>query len=231
MSSQLDALGGDVEHHHEDAEQQQRAAEVALEDQHRGSTAPRPPAPGPRSRPRGSSRPGHPAAGQRQHVALVDQVGGEEDDQADLRELAGLDGEAGQPDPDLGAVDLRQRRRAAAPAAPAAPGRPARACRRSGTATRWSRTTTQDGDEQRDAERRPDQLDRARPRGWPCRRAARRRGRAGGSPSARGRRAGDGGQQQRVGVGRPLADDEVRDHPQRGDPGAEARPAPGAASR
>ena len=54
---------------------------------------------------------GDAAAGQRQHVALVDQVGGEEDDQADLGELTGLDGEAGHPDPDLGAVDLRQRRR------------------------------------------------------------------------------------------------------------------------
>src|SRR3712207_7162453 len=34
-----------------------------------------------------------------------------EDDQADLRELAGLDGEPGEADPDLGAADLGDRRR------------------------------------------------------------------------------------------------------------------------
>src|SRR3712207_7345636 len=42
----------------------------------------------------------HLAAGQCEHVALVHEVGGEEDDQADLGELPGLDGEPGQPDPD-----------------------------------------------------------------------------------------------------------------------------------
>ena len=60
MTIQLVALGGDVEHRDEQAEEQQRRAEVALEDQDaRGWPA----------RPRGSGRGRGPAAAQAEDLA------------------------------------------------------------------------------------------------------------------------------------------------------------------
>ena len=83
-----------------------------------------------------------PLAGQRQHLALADQVVGEERQQRELGELAGLDREAADQDPQLGPVDHRvlgrQQRRDHAPARC----RPGRGCTRTATATRWSRMMT-----------------------------------------------------------------------------------------
>ena len=99
-------LGGDVQHDHEQAEEQQRGAEVGLEDQDAGSTRP-----DHEDRAEvaaaGQVQAHEAAAGEGERVALDHQVAGEEDREDDLRELAGLDGEAGRPDPDLGAVDVR----------------------------------------------------------------------------------------------------------------------------
>ena len=95
-------LGGDVEHHHEDAEEDQRGAEVALEDQHqqadhpdrqhRAGVAPARQAQAPDL-----------AADQRQRVPADRQVAGEEDDDGELDELVRLQRDPGQPDPALGA--------------------------------------------------------------------------------------------------------------------------------
>ena len=102
------ALGGDVEHHDEQAEEQQRRAEVVLEDQdaqadqpHREDRAEVAAA--------GQVDAEEPAAGQRQGVAVQHQVAGEEDDQQDLGDLAGLEAERPEPDPDAGAVDVAPR--------------------------------------------------------------------------------------------------------------------------
>ena len=105
MISQLDPFGGDVERHHEHAEVEQRGAQVLLEDQdqeaeqpdheHRAEVAP--------AREVDAEEP---PAGQRQHLALAHQVVGEEDEQRQLGELTGLDREAAEQDPQLGAVDL-----------------------------------------------------------------------------------------------------------------------------
>ena len=100
-----DPFGGDVERHHEHAEVEQRGAQVLLEDQdqeadqpdheHRAEVAP--------AREVDAEEP---PAGQREHLALAHQVVGEEDQQRQLGELTGLDGEAADPDPQLRAVDL-----------------------------------------------------------------------------------------------------------------------------
>ena len=66
---------------------------------------------GPRSRPRGKSTPRIRLLGQRQHLALADQVVREERQQGQLGELAGLDREAADEDPQLGPVDHRVLRR------------------------------------------------------------------------------------------------------------------------
>jgi hypothetical protein len=96
------ALGGNVEHGHEQAEEQGGGAHVGLEDQddeagpprdeHRAEVA------GP-----GQVDAQHPPPGQGQHVPLADQVAGEEHGQAQL-------GEAAQDDPVLGPVHLADRR-------------------------------------------------------------------------------------------------------------------------
>ena len=99
-------LGGDVQHDDEHSEEQQRGAEVGLEDQDQD-----------RDEPDDQDRAEvaaarqvqahEAAAGEGERVPLHHQVAGEEDRQHDLRELTGLDGaEAGDADPDLGAVDV-----------------------------------------------------------------------------------------------------------------------------
>ncbi len=98
-------LGGDVEHHHEQAEEQEGRAQVVLEDQDQQAEQPdhddRAEVAAARQ-----VQAHEPAAGQRQGVPLDHQVAGEEHRQDDLGELAGLDGEAAHPDPDLGAEVL-----------------------------------------------------------------------------------------------------------------------------
>ena len=84
MTQPAGALGGDVEHRDEDAEEQQRGAEVALEDEHGEAGQP-----GHEDRPQvaaaGQVEAEDPAARQRQHVALDDQVAGEEHQQRSWR--------------------------------------------------------------------------------------------------------------------------------------------------
>ena len=60
---------------------------------------------GPRSRPRGQGEAEDLAAGERQGVAGLHEVAGEEDGQHDLGDLTGLEGERPEPDPDARAVD------------------------------------------------------------------------------------------------------------------------------
>ena len=102
------ALGGDVEHDHEQAEEQRRGTDVGLEDQDEQARPPRdehgPEVPRP-----GQVDAQDPAPGQRQHVPLGDQVAGEENSESELGELARLDREPADADPHLGAVDLAHR--------------------------------------------------------------------------------------------------------------------------
>ena len=94
-------LGGDVHHHHEQAEEQGRGADVTLEDQHHQADAPgdqhRAQVAGP-----GQVDAQEPPPGQGEHVALGHQVAGEEHGQAQLGELLRLHGEPAQRDLDLG---------------------------------------------------------------------------------------------------------------------------------
>ena len=103
------ASGGDVEHREEDPEVEERAAEVVRldEDEHRRA-------------PDREQRPEVLQAPLREHLPLLAQVAGEEDDQRDLRQLARLELERADLHPEPGAVDRRRRGRAA-PAASAAP--------------------------------------------------------------------------------------------------------------
>src|SRR5262249_26717582 len=97
-------FGGDVERHDEHAEVHERRAEILLEHQnhqaeqpdeeHRAEVA--------------SAREvdaEDPFARQGKYLALADQVVREEGEQSQLRELAGLDGEATDEDPQLRPID------------------------------------------------------------------------------------------------------------------------------
>ena len=150
------ALGRDVEHGDEQAEEQGRRADVGLEDQDQQADRPerqdRAEVAGPRQ-----VDPDEPPAGQGQHVPLGDQVAGEEDGERDPGEFTGLDREAAQDDPDLGPVDGaeagRQQR---------GDGQQDQADRAQGVGIplQDSRLADhdQDGDERGDADRRPHQL-------------------------------------------------------------------------
>ncbi len=100
-------LRGDVEHRHEKPEEERGRADVRLEDQDKQAGRPgdqhRPKVTGPRQ-----VDAEHPAAGQREHVPLGDQVAGEEYRKRQLGEFARLDLEAADDDPHLRAVDLAQ---------------------------------------------------------------------------------------------------------------------------
>ena len=100
------APGGHVEQRQERAEEHQRAAEVADEDQHQHRRAP-----DDQQRPevlqRRDRHPQHAARADHQHVAALDQVAGEEDDDAELRELGRLKRERPDVDAQVGAVHLR----------------------------------------------------------------------------------------------------------------------------
>lgn len=208
------ALGGHVEHHDEDAEQQQRAAQVALEDQHEDRHDPHDDDRAEVAAAR-QLQAHHLAAGQGQHVALVHQVGGEEDDQADLGELTGLDGEAGHPDPQLGAVDLGDRRRQHG-----GDGQEHQAQQHEDVGVAGQQPRVADAEQHADEQQHPD-------RGPQQLHGGVRAGVGVGDVQpvdhhqAEPGEDGDAGQQQRVGVGREPADDEVRGGPQRGEPEAE----------
>ena len=107
-------LGGDVDHHQERRVEQQRGAEVLLEDHHADRDDPRGQQRGEVTRPR-HVHAQEVLAGAGEHVALGHQHRREEDQQQDLGELGGLNTEAGEANPDLGAVGLgelgRQQRR------------------------------------------------------------------------------------------------------------------------
>ena len=103
--------GRDVQHRDEQAHEYRAGADVALEDEQQQAGRPgqqdRAEVAGP-----GQVDAEHPAAGQRQHVPLGHQVAGERGGQRQLGELLGLDGgERAEPDLDLGAVYLADRRR------------------------------------------------------------------------------------------------------------------------
>ena len=53
--------------------------------------------------------PSDPARGDREHLPLLGQVAGEEDDDADLRQLGRLEGDRADVDAQIGAVDLALR--------------------------------------------------------------------------------------------------------------------------
>ena len=97
-------LGGDVEHHQEQAEEQQAGAEVALEDQDAEADQPHHQDRAEVAAPRQVDA-GHPPAGERQRVTVQHEVAGERDHQQHLGDLAGLEAERPDADPDLGAVD------------------------------------------------------------------------------------------------------------------------------
>ena len=149
MTHPAEPVGGDVDHHQERGVQQQRGAEVLLEHHHADRDDPG------RQQRRQVARPGqvhaeHVLAGAGEQAALGHQHRREEDQQQDLGELGGLNREAGQPNPDLGAVLLRESSGAAPPGWPAGPGRPGRRRSRSAPACRWSRrkiTTSENADD------------------------------------------------------------------------------------
>ena len=120
------AFGRDVEHHHEQPEEEQRGAEVALQDQDRQAQQPdqhdRAEVAG-----AGQVDAEHAVAGQGQHVALLHQVGGEGDGQQDLGGLGGLEAVGPELDPDAGA-ELRRPDPGGQRAAAAARRRRARSC-------------------------------------------------------------------------------------------------------
>ena len=152
------AAGGDVEHREEDPELEERAAEVVRlhEHEHRG-------APDQEQRPEVLDPP------LRQHLPLVAQVAGEEDDQEDLRQLARLELERADLHPEAGAVDRLRR-------SPAARGASAAGSPRSRTGTCRTRAAGSRGGARRASARTGRRRSRSRaPAG------ARRRGRAGRS--------------------------------------------------
>ena len=98
-----DARGGRVEQREEDPVVEERAAEVARreEDEHRAA-------------PDHEQRAPVLQPSLREHLALLAQVGGEEDDQRDLAELARLELQAADMHPEPRAVDASARSPAAA---------------------------------------------------------------------------------------------------------------------
>ncbi len=104
------SLGRDVEQHQEEAEEQQAGAEVLLEDQDAEADQPhredRPEVAPPRQVDEQDA-----PAGEGEGVAVQDEVAGEGDHQQHLGDLAGLEAEGAEPDPDPGAVDGRAQAR------------------------------------------------------------------------------------------------------------------------
>ena len=94
-------LGSDVEHHHEQSEEQQRGPEIALPDQDGEADQPddqdRPEVSGPRQ-----VNAEHPIPSEREHLALLDQIRGEGDRQQHLGGLGRLEAVRADLNPDLG---------------------------------------------------------------------------------------------------------------------------------
>ncbi len=111
---EAEAPGRHVEQRQEGGEEHQRAAEVADEDEqeHRGAPDDQHRAEVFERRQGDAEDPPRPDD---QHLAVLPQVGGEEDDDRDLRELGRLEGDRADLDPEVGAVHLfadpRQARR------------------------------------------------------------------------------------------------------------------------
>ena len=149
------ALGRDVQHHQEETEEQQRRTEVTLE--HEDAEADQPHG---EDRPEvasaGEVDPCEPPTGQGQRVPVQDQVAGEEDHQADLGDLTGLEAERPDVDPDPGAVDRRAQERHQREEQQDDRGEP------EGVGERLEPPVVaddhEDADEQRDADGHPDQL-------------------------------------------------------------------------
>jgi hypothetical protein len=98
-------VGGHVEHGQEAAEEHQRRSQVADEHEHQHRRAP-----DDEQRPevleRRNGQAHEPPRAHDQYLARVAQVGGDEDDQADLGQLGGLERDRADLDPQVGAVDL-----------------------------------------------------------------------------------------------------------------------------
>ena len=99
-----DALRRHVEHTHEQAEEEDGRAEVALHDEDPHADGPGR-EDGDEVTRQGQAHPQEFRPRQGKVVPLRDEVSGEEDGEADLRELGGLEGETHQADPDARAVD------------------------------------------------------------------------------------------------------------------------------
>ena len=100
-----DAFGGDPQHHDEQREEQQRRAEVLLGHHHDDGEPPR------QHDRRDVARFGEVERadlprGRGDQLATVGEVGGEEDGEGDLGELAGLEVDRPEADPDPRAVDV-----------------------------------------------------------------------------------------------------------------------------
>jgi len=100
-----DALGGHVQHRHEQAKEEQRGAEVPLSHLYQQGCGPhdeqRAEVAGP-----WQADAKHLGASERERIAVGHQVAGEEDDECDLGKLARLQRSSKKRDPDPGAVDL-----------------------------------------------------------------------------------------------------------------------------
>ena len=176
-------LGGDVEHDHEQPEEQQGRPEVALEHEDRDAHQPAG-QDGSEVAPAGEVDAGEASTGQGEGVALDHQVAGEEDREADLGRLTGLEAERSEVDPDAravdGAADDRQQREDQQRDG----GEPERVGERLEPAV--VAHGEQDAGERRDADDRPDRAVSWRtPPG--SRRAGCDRGRGGRSSPGRGR--------------------------------------------
>lgn len=107
------AARGDVQHDHEQAEEQQRGAQIAFQDQDADAQQPdgddrAEDAPGGQLE---ALEPPDLAPGVRQRVAVRREIAGEEQCEQHLRELARLEGEPRDPHPDPGPVDRREQDR------------------------------------------------------------------------------------------------------------------------
>lgn len=104
------APGGHVQQDDEDGEEEERGAQIALQDQHRDADQPdrddrsQHPA-------GGEPQPPHPASRVGQRAAVGGKIGREEDGDQNLGELARLNGKSGDTDPDLRPVDGREKNR------------------------------------------------------------------------------------------------------------------------
>ena len=99
-----DLRGRDVEHGDEEAEEEERGAEVAFEDEDADAGDPRDDDGAEVAQPREADAEDLRA---REHelIAVGDEVAGEEDREEDLRDLTGLERQRSDADPDAGAVD------------------------------------------------------------------------------------------------------------------------------